>query len=146
MPEGGAMAGIYWLALAVALLVAELATGTFFCVALAASAAAAAAVACFTQDLLWQVGCAALLAILFCSFLALWKKRPPIAAQGNPDIGRSVRVDRWESGRATVRYRGADWDAVLKEGCAPVPGICVIAGFDSNTLILEPLDKGGTHA
>lgn len=138
------MTGIYWLALAVALLILELATGTFFCVALAASAIAAAAVACFTQDFLWQIGCAALLAILFCSFLGLWKKRPRVIAQGNPDIGRLVHVARWEGGRATVRYRGADWDAVLKEGCAPWPGICVITGFDSNTLILEPQNKEGT--
>ncbi|MBR4423602.1 MAG: NfeD family protein [Mailhella sp.] len=141
------MAGIYWLALAAALLVAELATGTFFCVALAASAAAAAAAACFTQDFLWQVGCAAVLAILSCSFLALRKMRPRPAAQGNPDVGRLVRVDRWEGGRASVRYRGADWEAVLKEGCTPVPGTFVITGFDSNTLILEPQNKGGSpHA
>ncbi len=141
------MAGIYWLALAVALLVIELATGTFFCVALAASAAVAAVVAFFVHDILWQVCCAAVLAILFCSFLGMWKRRSGAAAQGNPDIGRLVHVEHWDGDHATVHYRGADWDAILKEGCTPRPGTCTITGFDSNTLILEPHDKGGTpHA
>lgn len=133
------MSLLFWACTAVVFLIVELATGTFFCLALALSAGVTALVAPVLQDTLWQICLACALSILSCLALALRKKRRDTSSAGNNlDIGRSVHVSEWKGRRARVKYRGTMWDAVLKEGAPCAPGRHRIVDFDSSTLILEP--------
>ena len=54
----------------------------------------------------------------------------------NMDVGAAVWVAQWDNGRARVRYRGAQWDAVLREGVAAAPGWYHIYQIDGIRLIL----------
>ncbi len=136
------MSWLLWVAAAVALLIVEVFTGTFFCAAAACSCLAAAAAAFFFPSLLlWQVGIASACAIAACTFLGRKRKNRPEGGDGGLDIGKTVMVDHWTDGRTAVRYRGTVWDAVLKEGCPARTGACRIAGLDANTLILEPISQ-----
>jgi len=139
------MSWLLWIAAAIAFLVIEIFTGTFFCAAIACSCLVAAAIAFFAQPLLlWQIGAASACAIAACMVLGRIRKRPSGSGGdgGSFDVGKSVTVDHWsEDGRASVRYRGTIWEAALKEGCPPKAGACRIAGLDANVLILEPLNE-----
>ena len=132
------MLSFFWASATVVLLVVELLTGTFFCLVLAFFTALTALLAPLVPHFAWQACFAALSSTLGCLALALFRKRKSAPSSGNPDVGRVVQVEAWKDGRARVRYRGALWDAVLKEGCREAPGRFRIVGFDSNTLILEP--------
>ena len=134
------MSPLFWASAVVVFLIVELATGTLFFLALAVSAALTALAAPLVPDTPGQVYLACALSGVSCLLLALRRKKRNNAAiaDNSLDIGRSVYVPQWKDGRARVKYRGAMWDAVPKEGVAPVPGRFRIAGFDSTTLILEP--------
>lgn len=134
------MSALLWFSAAVVLLIVELATGTLFCLALAISFALTALLAVFVQSALWQTCFLAAASTASCLAFSLMKKRRSHTAilGNNLDMGRIVHVEAWENGRTRVQYRGAMWDAVIKEGHAPSPGRFRIAGFDSTTLILEP--------
>jgi membrane protein implicated in regulation of membrane protease activity len=54
----------------------------------------------------------------------------------NMDVGAAVWVAQWDNGRARVRYRGAQWDAVIRDGVAAVPGWYHIHQIDGIRLIL----------
>ena len=133
------MSLLFWACTAVVFLIIELATGTFFFLALALSAGVTALVAPVLQDTLWQICLACALSLFSCIGLALRKKRRGSGSAGNNlDIGQSVHVSEWKGRRARVKHRGTMWDAVLKEGAPCAPGRHRIVGFDSSTLILEP--------
>ncbi len=136
------MSWLLWVAAAIALLIIEVFTGTFFCAAAACSCLAAALAAFFFPSLLlWQVGIASACAIAACAFLGRRRKCRDSGGDGSLDVGKIVTVDQWTDGRTTVRYRGTLWEAVLKEGCRPRAGACRITGLDANTLILEPISQ-----
>ena len=134
------MSSLFWASTAVVFLIVELATGTLFFLAPAFSAALTALAVPLLPEASGQVYLACALSGVSCLLLALRRKKRKNAAiaDNSLDIGRSVYVAQWKEGRARVKYRGAMWDAVPKEGTAPVPGRFRIAGFNSTTLILEP--------
>lgn len=142
------MSYLLYMAIGITLLIIEVLTGTLFCLAFAISAFVAAAVAWFiTPSLLWQLGIAAGSALLVCTLLGWSKSRTYKKIQNaNPDIGRIVFIDEWHDRHASVRYRGAVWNAVLKEGCREHAGKFAITGFDSATLILEPATEEDKNA
>ncbi|MFC6282088.1 MULTISPECIES: NfeD family protein [Polaromonas] len=116
---------IWWL-LAGAAVAIELATGTFYLLMLCMGMVAAAISAHLGLPVTGQIITAA---IVGGGAVALWhwrkSKQPKVApVNANPDvhidIGEPVQVERWNAdGTASVKYRGANWTAVL---AATAPG------------------------
>jgi membrane protein implicated in regulation of membrane protease activity len=133
----------WWIAAGV-LVAAELATGTFYLLMLAAGAAAAAIAAhlgvAFNGQLLTA-------AAIGGGAVAAWhfqrSKQPaalPASANRdvNLDIGETVHVTAWDTeGNAQVSYRGATWSVRHAGSGAPQPGPHIIRGVDGNRLLLE---------
>lgn len=134
----------WWLA-AGGLVIAELATGTFYLLMLALGCAAGALAAHAGLEVSHQVLAAALLGG---GATALWhfkRMRLPssMPAASNPDvnidIGQTVQVTQWQpEGNARVAYRGAPWTVRLAEGHSARPGAHVIVAVQGNVLIVEP--------
>jgi membrane protein implicated in regulation of membrane protease activity len=133
-------ATLWWLATA-ALVLAELASGTFYLLMLALGAMAGALAAHAGMGLTTQLLAAALVGS---ATVGLWHLRgrrgPPQARDQNLhlDIGEHVQVERWDAqGQAQVRYRGAAWQARHVGPGSPVPGEHRIRAIDGNRLLLE---------
>ncbi|MDO9284594.1 MAG: NfeD family protein [Aquabacterium sp.] len=133
----------WWLATG-ALVVAELATGTFYLLMLALGAAAGALAAHAGAGLTGQIAAAALLGGGAVVAWHLRRSRQPVAlpAALNPDvnldIGGTVQVDHWQpDGSARVHYRGADWDARHAGTGLPTAGEHVIRAIEGTRLLLE---------
>lgn len=133
-----------WWILTALLVVAELATGTFFLLMLALGAVAAALAAHLGVGFSAQLLVAALAGG---GGVALWhhrRKRQPAAphVQENPDalldIGSRVQVDAWqENGTARITYRGSAWGARWTGTGAPQTGELVIRRIEDNCLLLD---------
>ena len=110
---------IWWL-LAGTVVAVELATGTFYLLMLGIGMAAAAIAAHLGLPVTGQMLMAA---VVGGGAVALWhlqiERQPKVApANANPDvhidIGESVFVEQWNAdGTASVKYRGANWTAIL---------------------------------
>lgn len=135
---------LWWLA-AGALVAAELATGTFYLLMLAAGAVAGAAAAHGGLPGTAQVTLAALVGA---GATAAWhwkRARAPRSAPAeanrdvNLDIGERLTVDAWSGdGSARVHYRGASWSVHFAGPGTPVPGPHVIVGVVGNRLHVAP--------
>lgn len=136
----------WWIATGV-LVATELYTGTFYLLMLAIGTACAALSAHAGLTGVGQMLTAALVGGLA---VTLWHRRQlarrslePLAPAGhNPDvlldIGQQVQVDAWQpGGHATVRYRGASWQARYTGSASPQAGIFTIRGVDGSTLLLD---------
>lgn len=132
-----------WWALAVALLAAELATGTFYLLVIALGGLAGGLTAFAGGSLTAQLLVAAIAAIG--GWAALRRRRPARDAgsgAGLLDIGQEVEVAQWlPGGHARVRHRGAEWQARLEPGgpSDPQPGRHVIRAIDGSQLVLGRL-------
>ena len=136
---------VWWL-LAGLVVAAELATGTFYLLMMAAGLAGGALAAHAGLPLTGQVVTAALLGG---GATGLWhwrRMRHPRSApsQRNPDmlldIGQPVQVRFWSAdGTATVQYRGSTWRARAATPSADsATGTWRVAAVEGSTLILEP--------
>jgi membrane protein implicated in regulation of membrane protease activity len=140
-------AATIWWVLAGVVVVAELATGTFYLLMIALGLAAAAVTAHLGSPLAAQIAAAA---IIGGGATALWhwrRFRNPRSAPAssnrdvNLDIGAHVLVDAWAADRTTrVNYRGAGWPARLAPGAAPMSGQHEVVAVEGNWLVLSPLD------
>lgn len=141
-----------WWLMAGVLVVAELATGTFYLLMIALGAVAGALAAHAGLQTEFQVSAAAVVAGLTAGGWYLRKRRRqqrqgshPLGSQSAPDLeldlGQVVHVSAWESDGSThVTYRGAPWRAQLKqpEGSSlPEPGAYRICALQGNLLLLE---------
>lgn len=138
---------IWWI-LAGVTVALELATGTFYLLMLALGLAAAALSAHLGLGMAGQILTAA---IIGSGAVALWyvirSKRPADIASGanrnvHIDIGEPVQVEHWNpDGTATVKYRGANWQAVLSEPRAvtDTAGLFRIKELLGNRLVIEKL-------
>lgn len=139
---------ITWLALAGALVILELFTGTFYLlmIALGLVAGAAAAFLQFgqaTQLLVAAVvGSAATLALHKSKYG--WNRNIEAARDPNVnmDIGQTLHVSEWHdqgNGKFAARamYRGAMWDVELRNA-AGHPGVFVIKEVEGSRLIVKP--------
>lgn len=135
---------IWWL-LALAVIVAELATGTVYLLMLAVGLAVGGFAAYLGQHSSVQLWVAAAVTAAGCFAVQRRnaKRAPPADAQRNADIhidlGNSVHVDAWSSDcTATVQYRGARWQAVLDapQSLSPATGKYRIVGMNGSTLVL----------
>ena len=138
---------IWWL-LAGSAVAIELATGTFYLLMLGIGMAAAAIAAHLGLPVTGQILMAA---VVGGGAVALWHlliERQPKAAQANAnpdvhiDIGESVFVEKWNAdGTANVKYRGANWTAILAlpELDPPVSGQFRIKEMLGNRLVIEKI-------
>jgi membrane protein implicated in regulation of membrane protease activity len=111
---------IWWL-MVVALVIAEMFSGTFYLLAIALGLAAAGWAAWVGVAWGGQMAMAAMICSACVFAIYRWRR-----VRANPktnlayDIGQDVQVSKWLDERhARVAYRGAEWDAMLAEGCAP---------------------------
>ena len=133
----------WWLA-AIALGVAEMFTGSFYLLVLAAGAAGAGIVTALGFGLAGQFLCAAIVSAAGTALVRGLRplRRNAMPSQQNPDvnldIGQSVQVEQWDSnGRSRVPHRGAMWDVELIPGEPAVPGRYLIREIDGSRLRLS---------
>ncbi len=136
---------VWWVAAGI-VVVAELATGTFYLLMIAAGLAAGAICAHLGLAVPIQLLAAAIVGG-GATVLWHWKRGPRASAAApsrsnrdvNLDIGERVRVAAWGSDRTTrVEYRGSTWIARLQPGAPPVAGEHVVAAVEGNWLVLAP--------
>ena len=136
---------VWWL-LAGAAVALELVTGTFFLLMLAVGLSAGALAAHMGLGMSAQLVAAALVGGGAVVGWHKWRKmRPPAAPAAankdvNLDIGQTVWIDHWDrDGKATVKYRGADWSASMS---TPTPDAAAgkyrIVAVEGSRLIVEP--------
>ena len=137
---------IWWILAGVAVAV-ELVTGTFYLLMIAVGLTAGAMAAYLGLGTVTQLLVAA--AVGGGSVLAwTWyrgKVPAPLRASANRDvnidIGETVQVDSWNAdGTATVRFRGANWTAILDDNApAGVSGGYRIREMIGNRLVIEKI-------
>ncbi|URF05813.1 NfeD family protein [Cupriavidus campinensis] len=134
-----------WFAAAVVLVIAEMATGTFYLLMIAVGVAAGGVAALAGLGVPAQTVTAALVAIA--CITALRRTRYGTLRRGtastdpdvNLDIGQELDVSAWgPNGRARVPYRGADWTVELAPDTEPLPGRFRIVEVRGTTLIVSP--------
>jgi membrane protein implicated in regulation of membrane protease activity len=141
----------WWGLIALALGIAELLTGTFYLLVLAAACLGGAGAAWAGAGLTVQFVVTAALSVLGWAALQRWHpaRSRRLAPTADPDvvldIGEHVHVDSWDdAGSTQVSYRGARWQArydpqALGPGRVPQPGPHRIGAVDGNRLILTPV-------
>ena len=137
---------VIWFVMAFALLIAELLTGTFYLLMVAIGCAVGGLVAMMGGGVPLQlvigaaVGIAATL-VLRRTRWGLRQSRGDATANRDVilDIGEVVQVDTWQNGAASVRYRGAQWSAMLEPGAPATTGAQVIKAIRGSTLVVAPV-------
>jgi membrane protein implicated in regulation of membrane protease activity len=135
-----------WCAAACALVIAEIATGTFYLLMIAIGAAAGAVAAFLGVSGTGQCLIAAVVAAIATSLLrrSRFGRSPKIDASLDPavnlDIGQTLDVEEWRTisgiSHARVMYRGAQWDVELAAGGNPVAGTFAIQQILGSRLIV----------
>lgn len=129
---------LWWLLVAIALVIAELASGTLYLLVLAGAAFAGAALAYFGQSFWLSAIIASAVAV--CGVIVVGRYRGPRAVRGSAslDVGQSCVFESWVSENdrlARVRYRNTVWDARVLESNALESGrVLHIRAVEGNTL------------
>ena len=128
-----------WFLLALAILTAEMATGTFYLLVLAIALAAGGLAALTGLELPTQITISAVIGIIGTLILRRIKpSQTPSASNQNLDIGQPVRVvHKHENGLLRVAYRGAEWDAQLLAADTPTNATLFIHSIQGSKLILS---------
>lgn len=137
--EGEDMATyVYWFLVALLLLMAEMATGTFYMLVLSIALAVGGAAALLGLGFALQLTLSA--AAGFIGIIILRRMKSVVVtgkAEQNLDIGQAVHVLAWhEDGTARVHFRGADWDAELESADTPRANTMYIKAMHGSILIL----------
>jgi membrane protein implicated in regulation of membrane protease activity len=105
---------IWWIAAAL-LVGLELATGTFYLLAVGVAFVLGGVAAWLGASVPMQLTVGGTLAVIAVIAAHQWRKRRATPAPLLPlEFGQAVRVDRWNpDGTARVVYRGTQWDAEL---------------------------------
>lgn len=134
-----------WFVAVVVLVIAELATGTFYLLMVALGLAAGGLAALVGLEPSAQTLVAALVAVIGIVLLRRTRfgrlRRGNAAADPgvNLDIGQELEVPVWDTyRRARVPYRGADWTVELAPGADAAPGRFRIVEIRGSTLIVLP--------
>ncbi|TIC83187.1 NfeD family protein [Crenobacter intestini] len=130
-----------WLSLALAALIGEFLTGTFYLLVFAVAFAAGGLLAFAGATLAVQLVGASAAALL--GVLVLLKRRKPrhSPAADDLDLGERVEVVNWQGAYASVRYRGALWQAKAASGEGGDCTHAQIVGRDGNLLLIRPVTK-----
>lgn len=129
---------IIWFLLGLAMLAAEMATGTFYILVLGIALGAGGIAALLGLALPLQITLSAVVGIVGTIILRRSKiTRPESAQEQNLDIGQAVRVMHMrEDGTLRVAYRGAEWDAELASADTPRDQPLFIQAMRGSTLVL----------
>ncbi|MDM0073125.1 NfeD family protein [Variovorax sp. J2P1-59] len=138
---------IWWLIAGAAIVVELLSgTGTVYLLLMSAGFVAAALSAHAGAAVGTQLIVAAVVGLgAVVGWHAIRRKRPPEPPTGanrnvNLDIGERVHVDAWNAdGTATVRYRGAQWTVVARDGSALATGEHKVAEVIGSRLVVEKI-------
>ena len=134
---------VLWWIIAAVLVGVELATGTFYLLAVGAAFAIGGFAAWAGLDPWVQFAVASLLSVVGVSVAHRWRQshaEPP--AMPSLDLGQTVRVIEWrDDGTARVHYRGSYWDAELATPGTPRGETMTIEAMRGSTLVLGPLRK-----
>ena len=143
----------WWWLVAIGLGIAEMFTGSFYLLVLAAGGAGAGIFAALGFGMVAQLLCAAVISAAGAALVRGLRplRNEPMPSQRNPDvnldIGQSVQVEQWDaSGRARVPHRGALWDAELMPGEPAVPGRHVIREIQGSRLRLSRASPAASTA
>lgn len=138
----------WWVATGL-MLALEMGTGTFYLLMLALGMAAAALAAHAGWGLTAQIGVAAAVGLAAVLVLRQVRRRSPGTPSAradrsvNLDIGEELQIEAWSTdGQASVRYRGAQWTAVLQPGPAgqvAEPGRHRVVALLGNRLVVEKI-------
>jgi membrane protein implicated in regulation of membrane protease activity len=138
---------LLWIIVGIALVIAEMLTGTFYLLVIALGAFAGAAAAWLGGGVVLQAIAGGAIAIVGAWWVHHWhaSRQPMDGGRGNLlDRGQAVVLEGWTNegaGIARVKYRGTSWDARISDPAAhPVPGETLyIDAQEGNTLVLVPL-------
>ena len=125
----------------IALVIAELATGTFYLLVLAVAAFAGAATA-YLQQSFWTAAVIAA-AVAAIGVIGVGRYRAPAQVKGGSslDVGQTVVFESWRSEAdrlARVGYRNSMWDARVLDVVPIAPGsVLHIRSVEGNTLIVS---------
>ena len=127
-----------WIVVALALVIVELLTGTFYLVMLAVAAFGAAAAAWLQYDFGVQSIVASVVAAVGCYGVHLYREKNRAEQMPPLDAGMPANFESWiDAGArlARVRYRGASWDARVDGADTVEPGTTLyVLATDGNTL------------
>lgn len=131
-----------WLALAGALIILELFSGTFYLLMIALGMLAGALAALLGAGEAVQLLTAAVIGAAATGLLRRRRPRKVNSARDpnvNLDIGQGLHVPHWHPDHATARvmYRGAMWDVDLAPGAHATPGQFVIREIRGSRLIVS---------
>ena len=139
-------AATWWWLAAGALVLAELAVGSFYMLMLALGCVAGALAAHLGIGYAYQLFIAA---IVGAGTTAVWHFRRASSPRSAPvesnrdanlDIGQTLQVLRWDTQRnARASYRGSDWNIEFRGPGVPAPGPHVIVAVQGNRLIVAPV-------
>ena len=139
-------ATVWWI-LTGGLVIAELFTGTFYLLMLAIGAAAGALAGHMGFGVSVQMTIAAIVAATLIPAWHVYRRRQPlpdpqdVLRSMHMDIGGVVQIDAWQAdGSASVKYRGAQWNAVLRPGQPASAGLYKITEIVGNSLMVEVAD------
>jgi membrane protein implicated in regulation of membrane protease activity len=109
---------LVWLIAALALIIIEMMTGTFYLLVLGIAAFAGALAAYIGAGALAQVGATGIIAAIGLFAVNRWHRSRASGAQQDRslDVGQAVVLESWldqNTKRVRVKYRGASWDARL---------------------------------
>ena len=134
---------VVWWIMAAVLVGVELATGTFYLLAVGAAFAIGGVAAYIGLETWIQFAVASLFTVVGISVAHRWRQRraqpPPMPGL---DVGQTVRVIEWrENGTARVHYRGSQWDAELASADTPRAETMTIQDMRGSTLVLTSARK-----
>ncbi|MBV8032913.1 MAG: NfeD family protein [Betaproteobacteria bacterium] len=131
-------ASLGWAILGLALVIAELLTGTFYLLMLGVAGFGAAAAAWMDLGFEAQIIVFAIVAAAGCYGVHAYRAKDAGRRMPSIDAGKPATFETWidEAARlARVRYRGAPWEARIEGTEAPQPGALVyVVDTDGNTL------------
>lgn len=127
-----------WLVAGVALIIAELVTGTFFLLVLGVAALVGSGIGYAGGALVWQALAAALVAVAGVVWVHRHKQTLSPKRMQGLDVGQPAAFESWvnkSAGHARVKYRDALWDAQIAGDASGEPGeILYVVSVDGNTL------------
>ncbi len=134
----------WWWLLAGSAVALELFTGTFYLLMLAIGMVAGALAAHAGGGFVTQLVTAAIVgSVAVVAWYFIKKRRagdPSVRSMRsvNLDVGEILQIDEWNpDGTARVKYRGAQWTAMLRPGNAPAPGSYRVTELVGNRLLVE---------
>lgn len=130
---------IVWWIMAALLVGVELATSTFYLLAVGAAFVIGGFAAWLGLDTWIQFAVASIASIAGVAAAHRWRKSNAQTPQmPGPDIGQIVKVIEWrENGTARVQYRGSQWDAELATPQTPRGETMVIDEMRGSVLVIN---------